>query len=102
MRLAPEVFWALTFRELDQLIRRRREVLEREVDFPAKLVSWFLLNIHRDHKEFPDPIPFADVFPDKSPDEMSPEEIGEMWLKKARALTAMFGGVDLTQPKEES
>ena len=102
LRLAPEVFWALTFRELDLLMRRRREVLEREVDFPAKLVSWFLLNINRDHAQHPEPIPFAEVFPEKTPEEMTPEEIADMWMKRARALTAMFGGEDLTKPKEET
>lgn len=91
------MFWALTYRELDLLIERRREVVEREHDFPAKLVCWYLLNINRNQTEYPDPIPFDEMFPDKAPEEMTDEEIGAMWLKKARALVGAFGGVDKTK-----
>lgn len=97
LRLTPEVFWALTFRELDLLVDRRREVVERECDFPAKLICWYLLNINRNQTEYPDPIPFDEVFPDVQPEEMTEEQIGEMWLKKARALIGAFGGVDRTR-----
>ncbi len=90
------MFWELTLHELDVLIARRREVVAREADYPAKLICWYLVNIWRNTSEHPDPLPFEEVFPDAEPREETEKERTARLLAKFRAMTASLGGQDLT------
>ena len=76
---------------------RRRRVLERTVDYPAKMICLQLVNIHRDRELYPEPLELEDVFPSEPEGEETIEEAQERILQQFRRLTATFGGTDLTQ-----
>lgn len=92
------MFWELTLRELDMLMRRRVAVVEREADFPAKLVCWMLVNIHRNREEHPLPLAFEEIFPAGEPEAKTEtvEEAQARILERYRGLTKLFGGTDDT------
>lgn len=83
LRLAPEVFWRLTPRQLAALCARLRHDWKRQ-DQHAALVACLIANANRDPKKKRQPFKIEDFMPGEKP-EQSPEQQAAILMFASRA-----------------